>query len=127
MSNLSSLEKQIQELAYEEKAKLFTRCFGFGTIASEQLNDKLILISLVAYAHSRLKVKYPEMKIIDLLVQITKVNKEKSKYLYPALENLAIIIEDLTYNTTEFDSCGLDNSNDIINKIKAFLETWTPF
>lgn len=125
--NIINIENQLKELSYSDKSKLFTRTFGFGTIESIKLNDKLILISLIAFAHSKLKVNNPDLTILDLLLQITKVDKDKNKHFYDALENLAIYIEDLTYGSKEFDSCGLDNSKDIINKIREYLLSWLPF
>lgn len=125
--NVINIEREVLNLNYDDKSRLFARCFGFGTIESIKLNDKLILISLIAFAHSKLKIKDPKLTILDLLLQITKITKDRNKNFYTALENLSIFIEDLTYGSNEFDSCGLDNSKDIINKIRELLQSWLPF
>jgi len=124
-NELGNLEKQIKSLSYEDKSLLYTRCFGFGTLASVRLNEKLILIALVALTSTKLKEKNPKLSTLEFL---TKITGEKSgTHFYTAIENLALIVDDLSYSCKEFDPCGLTNSKDIINKIKELLETWTPF
>ncbi len=122
---LDNLTEDIKSLSFEDRAKLYTVCFGFGTLASKELNTKLILISLVALTSSKLKEKNPKMTTLDLLIKLT--GEKPGTFYYTALENLAIIADDLSYSTDIFDPCGLTNSTDIINKIKELLQTWTPF
>lgn len=127
MSNnkLDEIIDNIESLTYEDKSKLYTKCFGFGTLASTKLNDKLILISLVALTANKLKQKNPELTTLELLEKIT--GGKDSIYFHEALENLALIVDDLSFGIDEFDPCGLTNSKDIINNIKELLETWLPF
>jgi hypothetical protein len=122
---LDNLIKEIKDLSFEDRTKLYTVCFGFGALDSKELNTKLILVSLVALTSGKLKEKNPKMTTLDLLVKIT--GEKPGTFNYTALENLAIITDDLSYNTDIFDPCGLTNSTDIINKIKELLQTWTPF
>jgi hypothetical protein len=124
-SKIEELEHAIKELSYEERSKLYTRNFGFGALASTKLSDKLVLISLISLTVNKLRVKNPELTTIDLLAKIT--GEKPNTHFYTALENLALMVDDLSYCVTEFDPCGLTNSKDIINKIKEFLQTWTPF
>ena len=122
---LDDLIEEVKNLSFEDRARLYTICFGFGALASKELNTKLILISLIALTSNKLKEKNPKMTTLDLLVKIT--GKKPGTFDYTALENLAIVTDDLSYNIDIFDPCGLTNSTDIINKIKELLQTWTPF
>ena len=124
---LDRLEKELLELSLEDRAKIYTRVYGIGTIGTEKLDDKFALISLVAFAHSRLKINHPNLTVLKFLLQITGIKKESNKHFYEGLENLSILIEDLTYTSTEFNTFGFTNSGDMINKIKEYLKSWTPF
>jgi hypothetical protein len=123
--NVDEITNEINNLSYEDKFKLYIRCFGFGGLVSPELDDKLILISLIALTSYKLKEKNPKFTTLDLLIQITK-EKEGTSF-YKSLENLAMLVDDLSYGVTKFDSCGLTDSKQIINKIKELLNTWTPF
>ena len=83
------------------------------------------LISLIALTSAKLKEKNPELTTLNLLVKIT--GEKEGTYFYKFLESLSILVDDLSYNSTKFDPCGLKSSTDIINKIKELLNTWTPF
>lgn len=125
-TKVNNIASQIQELSFEEKSRLYTISFGFGSISSVEMNDKLILLSLIALTSSKLKEKNEEMTTLDLLIKLTKVSKE-DEHFYSFIENLAILVDDLSYHTKVFDTCGMKNSNEILNKIKETLETWLPF
>lgn len=123
--SVDNLVKEIEGLSYKDKAQLYTKCFGFGTIASSEMNEKLVLISLIALTSQKLKEKNLELTTLDLLVKIT--GEKERTHFYRFLENLSILVDDLSYCSTKFDPCGLKNSTEIINKIKELLNTWTPF
>jgi hypothetical protein len=38
-----------------------------------------------------------------------------------------MLVDDLSYGVSKFNSYGLTDSKQIINKIKELLNTWTPF
>lgn len=122
--NVKEIEDAIMNLSYEDKASVYSTCFGFGTLTSPALNDKLILISLIALTANKLKDKDPNLKTIDILRKI--VGKDE-KYFQNFLEGLAIKVDDLSSAVSVFDPCGLKSSNEIINKIKELLNTWLPF
>lgn len=121
------LAQELRELSFEEKSRLYTVVYGFGSIASVNITDKLVLISLVGLSSTKLKEKNPGMTTLDFLVAVTKSTKKKDEQFHSFLENLAILVDDLSYATEEFDACGMKNSTEIINKIKEILETWLPF
>jgi len=97
-----------------------------GCFASEELNDKLALISLLALVTYQVKKKNTEVTPLKILMDITKQKPDDSVY-YQMLEALSIITEDFMYGCSKFDSFGLKTSSEIIQKIKEILSTWTPF
>ncbi len=124
--NNDELVKQIDNLSYEEKLDLYNRSFSIGCFVSKNINDRLILLSLISLTYFKLKQKDPNIKPIDILCKITNTKKDNSIF-YQALESLSLIVEDFGYDCNTADSCGLKTSAEIINKIKEILNTWSPF
>lgn len=122
--NTREIKDAIMNLSYEDKASVYSSCFGFGTLASQTLNDKLILISLIALTADKLKAKDPELRTIDIL---KKIAGTEGKHFQEFLESLAIKVDDLSFNVKVFDPCGLKSSSEIISKIKELLNEWLPF
>lgn len=118
--------EELKELTYEEKKKLYQSLFSVGYLATENLNDRLILISLISLAYQKLKIKNSSITPLDYLLKITGQNKDNSAY-YNFLESLSILVEDFSYNMKYIDSCGLKNSKEITQKIKDILDLWLPF
>ena len=115
----------INNMSYNEKKDIFN-IFSLGRLNSFILNDKIILISLIAFTHQKVNLKFPNTTTLDLLLKITNSTKDNSAY-YQFLENLSILVEDLSYGCTEFSNCGLHTSKEITQKIKELLSSWTPF
>jgi len=117
----------INNLSYEEKQLLYTQLFSTGNfIKNKSVNDKLILISLISLVFLKLKKTKPDVKPLDILLQITKTKKDDSAF-YHMLEALSITVEDFCYENESADPCGLKSSEEIINKIKEILNLWLPF
>ena len=123
--NVNQIVSSVNNLSVEEKSLVYTRCFGFGTLSSDKLNDKIMLISLVGLTASKLKEKNKDLKTLDILIQITKASKKDM--VYDFIVNLSIIVDDLSYLVKEFDSCGFNESKQIISKIKELISSWVPF
>ena len=121
-STVTSLEK----LEYVDKLNAYQRVFSLGSFASDDMNEKLVLFSLVALVTQKMREKDSQETPLKILMKITGQIKDNSGF-YQFLEALSIIVEDLMYGTTKFDSCGLKSSQEIINKIKEILNTWLPF
>lgn len=116
-----------KDLTYEEKESLYRKVFSLGTIGNNKdVNDKLILISLLSITYLKMKEKNPKIRVIEILKSITKQPADNSFY-YQMLEGLSFLVEDLCYNCTVADSCGLKTSQEIVAKIKSILNTWIPF
>lgn len=124
-SRVDKLSIEISNLEYKEKLLLFKRCFGISNFGPD-LNDTLILISLVALVTSKMRDKDPEVTPLRVLIKITNIY-DRTSAVYQMLENLSILVEDLTYNQIKIDNCGLKTSQEIINKIKTILDQWLPF
>lgn len=120
-----NLLSQIQQFNYEDKRQVYQNLFSTGYL-SLKLNDKLVLISLIALAHQKLKIKTPDLTILKFLIKLTNPSEEDASFR-SFLEALSFLVEDLTYGTEVFDSCGLKTSQEIITKIKELLSQWLPF
>ena len=116
----------LDKLDYTDKLQVHNRVFSLGTFDSPDLNEKLILISLVSLVTRKMREKDPTATPLSILMKITGQVKDNSGF-YQFLESLSIIVEDFSYGCTKFDTCGLTNSQDIINKIKEIINTWLPF
>jgi len=117
---------EINSLSFEEKQRIYQSCFSVGYVGSGDLNDRLVLISLVSLTYQKMKEKDKSITPLKLLLKITG-QKEDASSFYSFLESLAFLVEDMTYGIKKIDSCGMKTSQDIINKIKELLNTWIPF
>ena len=115
-----------ENIDYNNKKKLHTSMFSLGSIGNGDVNDKLILISLLSLTYLKMKEKDPKVTVLEILKTITRQPADNSSY-YQMLEGLSILVEDLCYNCKTADACGLKTSQEIINKIKEILNTWIPF
>jgi len=121
------MRDSLKNLSYEEKKNVYNDLFSLGFFnRSQNVNDKLILISLVSLTYLKMRQKNPKIKAIDILKSITKQQEDNSSF-YNMLEALSIIVEDHSYECNTADNCGLKSSQEIINKIKEILDSWTPF
>ena len=104
----------------KDKRDFYFKNFSLGSIGNGNVNDKLILISLLSLTYLKMKEKNKDITVIDILKSITKAKADDSAF-YQMLESLAIITEDFCYNCNIADSCGLKDSQSIINKIKEII------
>ena len=117
---------QFTKLDYFDKYRAYQKTFSLGNLASNDMNEKLVLISLVALVTSKMREKDSQTTPLKILMQITGQIQDNS-YFYQFLESLSIIVEDFMYGCKKFDPCGLKSSQEIINRIKEILSTWLPF
>jgi len=116
----------LDKLNYEQKSALHNKVFSLGALFSHELNDKLILISLVALVTQQMRKKDKNITPLKVLMSITQ-QKEDNTAFYQFLESLSILVDDLCYGSDKIDPCGFKTSQEIINKIKEILSTWLPF
>lgn len=126
--SIDTIEQAVQlisNLDYEKRKSVYSRLFGLGVFEGESLDSKLVLISLVAITWLKLKEKNPKIVPLEILEKVT--SELKGTLYHKVLEDLSILVEDLCYGHRTASSCGLKSSQEIINKIKETLNTWTPF
>ena len=123
---VDDVHKTLNNLDYYDKHSVYQKVFSLGNLASDDMNEKLVLISLVALVTQKMREKDPTNNPLKLLMQITGQIKDNS-FFYQFLESLSIIVEDFMYGCKKFDPCGLKSSQEIINRIKEILSTWVPF
>jgi len=125
-SKIDQISYLYETLDYTDKKDVFTKNFSFGIFNGNNMNDKLVLISLVSLTYIQMKKKKPTITPLEILIQITGNSKDNS-FFFKFLESLSIIVEDFSSECKEIDSCGLKTSQEIINKIKELLSLWMPF
>lgn len=118
--------KTLCKASYEEKKYIYQKCFSLGSVNTKNMNDRLVLLSLLALVYKKMKLKNPNTTVLELLLKITGETKQNTMY-YNFLESVAIISEDFSYDIDKIDSCGMKTSQEIINKIKEILNQWLPF
>jgi len=123
---VNDIANQLNKLTYEEKRDVYQRTFTLGYLNSEEMNDRLVLISLLALVYQKMKLKEKDITPLKVLTKITG-EKESDSVYFQFLETLAIIVEDFSYGMKKIDACGFKTSPEIINKIKEILNTWIPF
>lgn len=123
---INTLSNEIQSLSYESKKKLYRSIFSVGYLSSNDLNDRLILISLLSLTYKKMKLKDEKITPLSILLKITGYIPDNSGFYY-FLESLAILVEDFSYGIEKIDPCGMKTSKEIIEKIKSLLSTWLPF
>lgn len=116
----------LNNLSYLDKQEVFNRVFSLGKFSSIDLNEKLVLVSLVALVTQQMRTKQPDITPLQVLLKLTGQIKDNSSY-YQFLEGLACLVEDALYGCSKIDPCGCKTSTEIINKIKEILSTWLPF
>jgi hypothetical protein len=125
-NKIIDIVNQLNKLTYEEKKDVYQRMFTLGYLNSEEMNDRLILISLIALVYQKLKLKEEDITPLKILIKITGEKESNSGY-FQFLEALSIIVEDFSYGMKKIDACGFKTSPEIINKIKEILNSWIPF
>ena len=123
---VDDVHRTLNNLDYYDKHSVYQKVFSLGNLVSDDMNEKLVLISLVALVTQKMREKDPTNNPLKLLMQITGQIKDNS-FFYQFLESLSIIVEDFMYGCKKFDPCGLKSSQEIINRIKEILSTWVPF
>lgn len=122
---VDSAIKLIHSLDYHDKLEVYTKCFG-SNVFGDEMNNRLILMSLLSLTYNKMKEKNPEITPLKILMQLTNTSKSNGHF-YQMLETISIQVEDFSYQCKKIDNCGLTNSQDIINKIKQILDLWLPF
>jgi hypothetical protein len=115
-----------ESLTYEEKKDIYLKEFSLGNFHSKNVNEKLILVSLLSVVYIKMKEKNQNITPLEILISITKQKSDNSSF-YQMLESLSILVEDFCYDCDKSESFGLKTSQEIINKIKEILNTWMPF
>lgn len=108
---------------YVEKSNLYRDNFSLGYLG-KNVNDKLVLVSLVSLVYIKTKAKNKNVKPIDILLKIRGKNKIPHLSM---LESLSVLVEDFAYDCTEADKCGMKSSDEVVKKIKELLSVWVPF
>lgn len=117
---------EIDKLDLEDKKEIYRSCFAVGYLATDNLNDRLILFSLLSLTYQKMKLQDKNITPLSLLCKITGQKADNSAF-YQFLVSLSLLVEDLSYGIKNIDACGLKTSQEIVKRIKDLLNTWIPF
>ena len=129
MERRKAIEKVVADLSslpYIDKQEVFSRIFSLGKFSSDDLNEKLVLVSLVALLTKQMRIQNPEITTLQLLLKLSGTIVDNSSY-YQFLEGLSCLVEDALYGCTKIDACGCKTSQEVVEKIKNLLNNWLPF
>ena len=124
--NREEIIQIVQSLSLEDRRAIYGKIYSLDNLSSDDLNEKLVLISLVSLTYQKMREKEPTITVMKILTSITGQIKDNSAY-YQFLESLAILVDDFSYGSKKIDACGMKTSAEIINRIKEILNTWMPF
>lgn len=109
------------ELSYNELKDIYIQYFSLGKIASD-INEKFALISLIGYIVYNMKKKRPDVSYYEVVYKLSEgLGISESE-----IKSLAIIVEDFSYECTEFPTFGL-KSKEMPQKIREILSKKMPF
>lgn len=111
----------LHSVDFKELNSIYNRHFSIGRLGSK-LNDKFILISLTAFLTNAAKKKTPDADPYIVLKKVLTVD-QCDTYLKP----LCILVKDLMYGCSEFDSCGCKSTKEVIEKINELYKELLPF
>ena len=109
------------EPSYKELESFYNKYFGLGKIASN-INEKFALISLIGYIVYNMRKKKPDVSYYEVIYKLA----EGTGLSELEIKALAIMVEDFSYECTEFPTFGL-KSKEMTEKIKEILSKKMPF
>lgn len=114
-------DNYLHAIDYDTYKKVYSRHYSIGYISGD-LNDKLTLISLVAFLTNIAKKKSPDATVYKVLKKV--LIPEQDDYY---LKALCVLTEDLMYGCSTFDSCGLKSFAEMSQKINELYKKMLPF
>ena len=109
------------ELSFKELEEIYLKYFSLGKIASN-INEKFALISLIGYVVYNLKKKKPDITYYEVIYKLANGTGLSDL----EIKALAIMIEDFSYECTDFPTFGL-KPKEMPAKIKEILNKMMPF
>lgn len=109
------------ELKYNELESIYNTYFSLGKIASD-INEKFALISLIGYIVYNMKKKRPDVSYYEVIYKLA----EGTGLSDLEIKALAIMVEDFSYECTDFPTFGL-KPKEMAAKIKEILNKKMPF
>ena len=109
------------EPTFSNLKDIYTQYFSLVKIASN-INEKFALISLIGYIVYNMKRKRPDVSYYEVVYKLS----EGLGISDLEIKALAIIVEDFSYECTEFPTFGL-KPKEMPEKIREILSKKMPF
>ena len=113
--------ENLEEISYKEMQRLYGEYFSLGNIATN-INEKFALISLIGYIVYNMKRKNPDVTYYQVCYKLS----EGLGLSDIEIKALAIIVEDFSYECTEFPTFGL-KGKEMTAKVREILSKKMPF
>ena len=115
------MDMKNSELTYKQLETIYTDYFSLGKIAND-INEKFALISLIGFIVYNLKKKNPDVSYYEVVFKLT----EGLGLSDTEIKALSIIVEDFSYECTDFPTFGL-KPKEMPAKIREILSKKMPF
>ena len=115
------MDMENSEPTYRQLEAIYNNYFSLGKIASN-INEKFALISLIGYIVHNMKKKKPDVTYYQVVYKLS----EGLGLSDVEIKALAIMVEDFSYECTEFPTFGLKNK-EMTEKIREILSKKMPF
>lgn len=109
------------EISYNELRAFYKKYFSTGKIAAD-INMKFALISLIGYIVYNMRKKKPDVSYYEVCYKLM----EGLGFEDIDVKALAIMVEDFSYECTEFPTFGIP-PKEMPKKIKEILQKYMPF
>ena len=109
------------EPTYRQLETIYNNYFSLGKIAGN-INEKFALISLIGYIVYNMKKKKPDVTYYQVVFKLS----EGLGLSDVEIKSLAIMVEDFSYECTEFPTFGL-KPKEMTEKIREILSKKMPF
>ena len=120
MNSMKDVDK-LEHLSYKQLNQLYNKYFSLGYLNTD-INAKLALISLIGYIVKELKKKNPDVTYYGVTTKLAEGTGLPEELVWA----LAIIVEDFSYQCTDFPTFGMKQGQ-MISKIKEILSMYLPF
>lgn len=113
-------------MSFNELRSIYLEHFSLGNIGVTEgrtaIENRFILISLIAHVYSKTKPKNPDLTYYSLIYKLCNNMGFDENFI----QGLAITVEDFAYGCSVFPTFGL-KGKEILSEIQKILKSWLPF
>ena len=130
MTKQSNGTIDLKDMSIDTKRFLYNSYFSSKTNTSASFNNKIELLTLLAYLTQQLKKRMPDTfkNAYDVLMKYVLVGSQLEVADEDYLSGLSVVCDDLIWGTNDIDApTQYTNSAEIKDRIKELISGWLPF